>query len=80
VRECLLHRRTAGERTLKGIGEFASTEDAVHFARDMLAAVEQMFALWYRFRGEGGAGRAVADARRTDPTIDSNLKEDLQSG
>ena len=44
------------QRTLKGIGEFASTADAVHFARDMLAAVERLFGLWYRFRGEGGSG------------------------
>jgi len=44
------------QRTLKGIGEFASTADAVHFARDMLFAVERMFGLWYRFRGEAGCG------------------------
>lgn len=44
------------QRTLKGIAEFASTEDAVHFARDMLSAVERLFGLWYRFRGEAGAG------------------------
>jgi transposase len=42
------------QRTLKGIAEFASTADAVHFARDMLSAVEQLFGLWYRFRGELG--------------------------
>jgi transposase len=47
------------QRTLKGIGEFARTEDAVHFARDMLAAVEQMFALWYRFRGAAGPGERL---------------------
>jgi transposase len=47
------------QRTLKGIGEFASTEDAVHFARDMLAAVGRMFALWYRFRGEAGTGERL---------------------
>jgi transposase len=47
------------QRTLKGIGEFAATEDAVHFARDMLAAVEQMFALWYRFRGAAGPGERL---------------------
>ena len=44
------------QRTLKGIGEFASTADAVHFARDMLSAVERMFGLWYQFRGEAGSG------------------------
>ena len=44
------------QRTLKGIGEDASTPDAVHFARDMLAAVERLFALWHRFRGDTGAG------------------------
>lgn len=43
------------QRSLKGIKEFASTADAVHFARDMLSAVERLFALWYRFRGEAGA-------------------------
>jgi DivIVA protein./Transposase IS66 family. len=42
------------QRTLKGIGEYAATPDAVHFARDMLAAVGRLFALWYRFRGEAG--------------------------
>ena len=42
------------QRTLKGIGEFASTPDAVHFARDMLSAVGRLFDLWYRFRGEAG--------------------------
>jgi transposase len=47
------------QRTLKGIREFASTEDAVHFARDMLAAVGRMFALWYRFRGEAGPGEPL---------------------
>lgn len=47
------------QRTLKGIGEFARTEDAVHFARDMLAAVERLFALWYRFRGEAGPGERL---------------------
>ena len=47
------------QRTLKGIGEGAATGDAVHFARDMLSAVERMFALWYRFRGEGGAGERL---------------------
>ncbi len=44
------------QRTLKGIGEFASTADAEHFARDMLSAVERLFALWYQFRGEPGSG------------------------
>ena len=44
------------QRTLKGIGEFASTPDAVHFARDMLSAVERLFGLWYQFRGEAGSG------------------------
>jgi hypothetical protein len=43
------------QRTLKGIGEFASTADAVHFARDMLPAVERLFGLWYQFRGEAGS-------------------------
>jgi transposase len=47
------------QRTLKGIGEFASTEDAVHFARDMLAAVGRMFGLWYQFRGEAGPGERL---------------------
>ena len=44
-------------RILKGIGEFASTEDAVHFARDMLSAVGRLFDLWYRFRGEAGPAK-----------------------
>jgi transposase len=43
------------QRTLKGIAEFASTKDAEHFARDMLSAVERLFGLWYRFRGEVGS-------------------------
>jgi transposase len=47
------------QRTLKGIKELASTADAVHFARDMLSAVERLFALWYRFRGEAGAGERL---------------------
>jgi transposase len=47
------------QRTLKGIGEFATTEDAVHFARDMLAAVGRMFSLWHRFRGEAGPGERL---------------------
>ncbi len=47
------------QRTLKGIKEYASTADAVHFARDMLPAVERLFALWYRFRGEAGAGERL---------------------
>jgi transposase len=47
------------QRTLKGIKEFACTADAVHFARDMLSAVERLFALWYRFRGEAGAGERL---------------------
>ena len=47
------------QRTLKGIGEFARTEDAVHFARDMLAAIGRMFALWYRFRGEAKTGERL---------------------
>jgi uncharacterized coiled-coil protein SlyX len=47
------------QRTLKGIGEFASTADAVHFARDMLSAVERMFGLWYQFRGETGSGERL---------------------
>ena len=47
------------QRTLKGIAEFASTADAVHFARDMLCAVERLFGLWYRFRGEAGSGERL---------------------
>lgn len=47
------------QRTLKGIGEFASTADAVHFARDMLSAVDRMFGLWYQFRGEAGSGERL---------------------
>ena len=47
------------QRTLKGIAEFASTADAVHFARDMLSAVERLFGLWHRFRGEAGAGERL---------------------
>ena len=47
------------QRTLKGIGEFASTGNAVHFARDMLVAVERMFGLWYQFRGEAGSGERL---------------------
>lgn len=47
------------QRTLKGIGEFASTADAVHFARDMLSAAERMFGLWYQFRGEAGCGERL---------------------
>ena len=47
------------QRTLKGIGEFASTPDAVHFARDMLSAVGRLFDLWYRFRGEAGSGEGL---------------------
>ena len=47
------------QRTLKGIAEFASTEDAVHFARDMLSAVERLFGLWYQFRGEAGPGERL---------------------
>jgi len=47
------------QRTLKGIQEFASTPDAVHFARDMLSAVERLFGLWYQFRGEAGAGERL---------------------
>ena len=47
------------QRTLKGIQEFASTEDAVHFARDLLSAVERLFGLWYQFRGEAGPGERL---------------------
>jgi hypothetical protein len=47
------------QRTLKGIAEFASTADAVHFARDMLSAVERLFGLWYQFRGESGSGERL---------------------
>lgn len=51
------------QRTLKGIQEYASTKDAVHFARDMLSAVKLLFALWYRFRGEAGAGEHLLSRR-----------------
>jgi transposase len=44
------------QRTLKGIAEFAASSDAVHFARDMLSAVECLFGLWHQFRGEPGPG------------------------
>ena len=44
------------QRTLKGIGEFAATGDAVHFARDMLSNVDRLFILWYRFRGDAEPG------------------------
>lgn len=47
------------QRTLKGIGEFASTADAVHFARDMLSAVKRLFGLWYQFCGEAGIGKRL---------------------
>jgi hypothetical protein len=47
------------QRTLKGIEEFASTPDAVHFARDMLSAVDRMFGLWYQFRGEAVSGQRL---------------------
>jgi hypothetical protein len=47
------------QRTLKGIAEFASTQDAAHFARDMLSAVERLFTLWYQFRGETGPGKPL---------------------
>lgn len=45
------------QRTLKGIAEYASSQDGVHFARDMLAAVKLLFALWHQFLGEDGAGQ-----------------------
>jgi transposase len=49
------------QRTLKGIAEYASTADAVHFARDMLSALGRLFALWYQFRGESeAAGRLLS--------------------
>jgi transposase len=51
------------QRTLKGIGEFASTPDAVHFARDMLSTVGRLFDLWYRFRGEAGSGEGLLSRR-----------------
>jgi transposase len=51
------------QRTLKGIAEFAATADAVHFARDMLSAVGQLFGLWYRFRGEAGSGERLLTRR-----------------
>ena len=47
------------QRTLKGIQEFATTQDAEHFARDMLSAIERLFALWYQFRGEAGGGKPL---------------------
>ena len=55
------------QRTLKGIQELAATKDAEHFARDMLAAVDRLFALWYQFRrrkslkriGEAGGGERL---------------------
>ena len=48
------------QRNLKGMAEFPSPEDAVHFARDMLSAVERLFGLWYRFRGETGSGEGLS--------------------
>ena len=58
------------QRTLKGIKEYATTEDAVHFARDMLAAVEMLFGLWYRFRGEAGVGaRLLSRAELIEQSI-----------
>ena len=47
------------QRTLKGIQECARSQDAVHFARDMLSAVSRLFALWHRFRGEAGVGERL---------------------
>jgi transposase len=47
------------QRTHKGIAEFASTADALHFARDMLCGVERLFGLWYQFRGEAGPGERL---------------------
>jgi len=47
------------QRTLKGIKEYASSTEAVHFARDMLSAVERLFALWYQFRGEAAGGERL---------------------
>ena len=47
------------QRTLKGIGEFAATGDAMHFARDMLVKIDRLFTLWYRFRGEAGPGERL---------------------
>jgi transposase len=47
------------QRTLQGIADSGATEDAVHFARDMLTALERMFRLWYRFRGEAGPGQRL---------------------
>jgi transposase len=47
------------QRTLRGIAELASTADGVHFARDMLRAVERLFGLWHRFRGEAGVGERL---------------------
>ena len=46
-------------RSLKGIQESARSPEAVHFARDMLAAVGSMFTLWHRFRGEGESGKRL---------------------
>ena len=31
----------------------------MHFARDMLSAVDRMFGLWYQFRGEAGSGERL---------------------
>ena len=61
------------QRTLKGIGEGAATADAVHFARDMLSAVDRLFALWYRFRGEAGAGKRLLSRKRGCGVISSTL-------
>ena len=47
------------QRTLKGIQELAATKDAEHFARDMLSAIDRLFALWYQFRGEAGGGERL---------------------
>ena len=47
------------QRSLKGIQEYERSQDGVHFARDMLSAISQMFALWHRFRGEAGAGERL---------------------
>lgn len=47
------------QRALKGIEESAASPEAVHFARDTLAAVGSMFALWHQFRGEAESGKRL---------------------
>ena len=52
------------QRTLKGIEESAASPEAVHFARDMLSAVQSMFALWHQFRGEAGSGKRLLSRKQ----------------